>query len=102
MTEYGKPFAAAGFGNWFRDRCDEVGLPQCSADELRKAAGRRMAEAGCIAHQIMAVLGVGLKEAMIYTAAADQKHLAARGLSTLTASQMANQAGSVSQIPLSH
>jgi hypothetical protein len=21
-TEYGKPFTAAGFGNWFRDRCD--------------------------------------------------------------------------------
>lgn len=99
VTEYGKPFAAAGFGNWFRDRCDEAGLPQCSAHGLRKAAGRRMAEAGCTAHQIMAVLGVGLKEAMIYTAAADQKRLAAQGMSTLTASQMANQAASVSQNP---
>ncbi|WP_461352213.1 tyrosine-type recombinase/integrase [Bradyrhizobium sp. USDA 4454] len=26
VTEQGKPFTAAGFGNWFRDRCDEAGL----------------------------------------------------------------------------
>jgi hypothetical protein len=30
-TEYGRPFTAAGFSNWFRERCDEAGLPQCSA-----------------------------------------------------------------------
>ena len=27
----GKPFTSNGFGNWFRDRCDEAGLPHCSA-----------------------------------------------------------------------
>lgn len=26
VTEYGEPFAPAGFGNWFGDRCDEAGL----------------------------------------------------------------------------
>ena len=26
VTEYGRPFTAAGFGNWFRDRCNEAGL----------------------------------------------------------------------------
>ena len=26
MTERGAPFTSAGFGNWFRDRCDEAGL----------------------------------------------------------------------------
>ena len=36
VTEYGKPFTPAGFGNWFRQRCDEAGLPQCSAHGLRK------------------------------------------------------------------
>ena len=31
-TAYGKPFTAAGFGNWFRDRCNEAGLPEhCTA-----------------------------------------------------------------------
>ena len=38
VTEFGKPFTSAGFGNWFRDRCDEAGLPQCSFHGLRKAA----------------------------------------------------------------
>lgn len=27
VTDYGKPFTAAGFGGWFRDRCDEADLP---------------------------------------------------------------------------
>jgi hypothetical protein len=31
VTNYGKPFTAAGFGAWFRKRCNEAGLPQCSA-----------------------------------------------------------------------
>jgi integrase len=35
LTERGAPFTAAGFGNWFRDRCDEAGLPQCSSHGLR-------------------------------------------------------------------
>ena len=35
-TEYHKPFTAAGFGMWFRDRCDEANLPEISAHGLRK------------------------------------------------------------------
>jgi integrase len=46
VTEYGKPFTAAGFGNWFRDRCNETGLPQCSAHGVRKASAARAAENG--------------------------------------------------------
>lgn len=57
VTSHGKPFAVAGFGNWFRERCNEAGLPQCSAHGLRKAAARRLAEAGCSERQIMAVTG---------------------------------------------
>ena len=41
VTEYGEPFSAAGFGAWFRARCDEANLPQCSAHGLRKAGGPR-------------------------------------------------------------
>lgn len=48
MTEFGKSFTANGFGNWFRERCDEAGLPQCASHGLRKAAGRRLAEAGAL------------------------------------------------------
>lgn len=45
VTEYGKPFSAAGFGNWFKDQCRRAGLPQCTAHGLRKALTRRGAEA---------------------------------------------------------
>jgi integrase len=46
-TSHGKPFAVAGFGNWFREQCDMAGLQGFSAHGLRKAACRRLAEAGC-------------------------------------------------------
>jgi integrase len=79
-TAYGRPFTAAGFGNWFRDTVDAVpelkgrGL---SAHGLRKAAARRLAEAGCSALQIAAITGHRtLKEVSRYTAAADQERLA--------------------------
>jgi len=55
VTEYGKPFTAAGFGGWFRDRCDEAGLPQCSAHGLRKMGATRAAENGATEHQLMAI-----------------------------------------------
>jgi integrase len=76
-TQSGKPFSAAGFGNWFRDRCNEAGLAHCSAHGLRKAAARRLAEAGCTMHEIAAITGhASLSEVQRYTKAADQKRLA--------------------------
>jgi hypothetical protein len=44
VTEYGRPFTAAGFGGWFRKRCDEAGLPkERTFHGLRKAALARWA-----------------------------------------------------------
>jgi integrase len=44
---------------------------------LRKAACRRLAEAGCSANEIMAISGhATMKELVRYTAAADQARLA--------------------------
>ncbi|HEY8596652.1 MAG TPA: tyrosine-type recombinase/integrase [Devosiaceae bacterium] len=58
INGYGKPFTPAGFGNWFRDRVQEAGLPDgLSAHGLRKAVCRRLAEAGCTPNQIMAISG---------------------------------------------
>jgi integrase len=37
VTAFGKPFSADGFGNLFREYCDEAGLPDCSSHGLRKA-----------------------------------------------------------------
>ena len=77
MTNLGDPFTAAGFGNWFRDACDAAGLKGRSAHGLRKAAARRLAEAGCSALQIGAITGhKTLKEISRYTAAADQERMA--------------------------
>jgi integrase len=81
MTEHGASFTAAGFGNWFRDRCNEAGLPQCALHGLRKAACRRLAEAGCSANEIAAISGhASLREVARYTAAASQVHLADQAL----------------------
>ena len=77
VTNFGKPFTEAGFGNWMRERCDEAGLPDCSSHGLRKAIARRMAEAGMSPHQIQAITGhTTLKEIERYTKAARQKLMA--------------------------
>jgi integrase len=58
VTSQGQPFTDAGFTNWFRDRCNEAGLPKgISAHGLRKARARRIAEQGGTAHEIAAVTG---------------------------------------------
>ena len=76
VTEYRKPFTAAGFGNWFRDRCNEAGLPQCSAHGLRKAGATRAAENGATTKQLQAIFGwVTTKEPERYTEAANRKRL---------------------------
>ena len=85
-TAFGKPFTAAGFGNWFRARCNEAGLPHCSAHGLRKAAARRLAEAGCTEHEIAAITGhASLREVARYTKAADQRRLAVAAIEKVKA-----------------
>jgi integrase len=77
VTEFGKPFAVAGFGNWFREQCDMANLHHCSFHGLRKAASVRLAEAGCTPHEIAAITGhASLKEIVRYTQTADRKRLA--------------------------
>ena len=41
-TRHGGPFEGSAFSRWFREQCDEAGLPHCSAHGLRKAAARRL------------------------------------------------------------
>ena len=84
ITEQGRPFTANGFGAWFRDRCDEAGLPGLSAHGLRKAAATRAAENGATAHQLMAIFGwLTIKQAEHYTRMAQRKLLADAGMHTL-------------------
>jgi integrase len=76
-TAFGRPFTAAGFGNWFREQCDDAGLKHCASHGLRKAVARRLAEAGCTEKEIAAITGhASLREVARYTKAADQVLLA--------------------------
>jgi integrase len=55
VTAQGKSFTAAGFGNWFRDVCNEAGLPKrCTSHGLRKAAATRLADRGATTTRLMA------------------------------------------------
>lgn len=86
VTEFGKPFTSNGFGNWFRERCNEAGLPQCSAHGLRKAMSRRLAERGASHSQGKAITGhVTDKEFSRYAADADQIVLADQAMANLAA-----------------
>jgi integrase len=84
-TAVGAPFTANGFTDWFRKMRIKADLPRgLSAHGLRKAACRRLAEAGCTANQIAAISGhATLGEVSRYTKAADQKRLAADAMQAM-------------------
>lgn len=95
VNGWGRPFAPGSLTNWFRRACVEAGLPHCSLHGLRKAAARRLAEAGCTAHQIAAMTGhTTLKEVEHYTKAAEQSRLAEQAQT-----KMANQSERVANLP---
>jgi integrase len=87
VTKSGKSYSPNDFSDQFREWCDEAGLPvRCSAHGLRKAACRRLAEAGCSANQIAAISGhKTLKEVERYTRAADQVRLATQAMANVVA-----------------
>jgi integrase len=74
----GRPYSGNILSRKFRAWCDQAGLPKaCSAHGLRKAACRRLAEAGCSANEIASISGHStLREVERYTKAADQLRLA--------------------------
>ncbi|WCT73800.1 tyrosine-type recombinase/integrase [Sphingomonas naphthae] len=92
VTDHGKPFSRAGFGNKMREWCDEAGLPQCTSHGLRKAVARRLAESDASQQSIKAVGGwKGDAEVTIYTASADQKRLARTAIDRLSDADLANR-----------
>jgi len=90
VTERGKPFTSAGFGNWFRQRCDEAGLSGKSAHGVRKAAASRLVEKGATTHQLMAIFGwLTIKQAELYTRGAERKRLAEDAMHLLGTNRVA-------------
>jgi len=91
LNERGQPFTAKSFGTWFTKRCKRAGLEGLSAHGLRKAACRRLAEAGCSANEIAAISGhKSLNEVARYTRAVDQARMARNAMArTRTATSTA-------------
>ena len=84
INERGASFTAKGFGKWFSQQAKQVGLKGCSPHGLRKAACRRLAEAGCSANEIAAISGhKSLNEVARYTRAADQARMARNAMSRM-------------------
>lgn len=81
----GKPYSVAAFGNWFRDKIKEAGLPdECGLHGLRKYGAKRLAEHGATEFQIAAFLGhETTHEARRYVAAANRVTMASDALSLL-------------------
>jgi len=92
VTDQGKPFSENGVGNWFRDRCDEAGLPMCTAHGLKKAGATIAAENGATTRQMMAMFDWDTPEmAEVYTRAAEQKRLAGEGMLLITLDHIVNK-----------
>lgn len=89
MTAYGKPMTPAGFTQWFVEMAKAAELPERSGPHgLRKAAARRLAEAGASALQIAAITGhQTLAEVSRYTASAEQERLAEGAMAKLAGSK---------------
>lgn len=92
INDYGKPFTRAGLGNKMREWCDAAGLPHCSAHGLRKAATRRAAEHGASQQELKAVGGWTTdKQVGVYTAAVEQKRMAAQAINPVIDFDLANR-----------
>lgn len=93
VTAFGRTFTANGFGNWFRDRCDEADLKHCTAHGLRKAGATVAAENGATTHQLMAIFGwTTVKQAEHYTKKASRKRLAGDAMHLLKAARSGTEA----------
>ncbi len=84
-TSFGRPFSSKGISNFMATRIGKAGLPErCVTHGLRKAAARRLAEAGCSANEIASITGhASLEEVARYTRAAEQRKLARSAMDRL-------------------
>jgi integrase len=86
VNDLGRPFTDAGFGNKFREWCDQAGLHHCTAHGLRKAGATIAANNGATAFQLMAIFGwSSLSMAEKYTRKANQERLARSAMHMLEA-----------------
>jgi integrase len=99
VTAQGKPFTAAGFGNWFRDICREAKLPErCTSHGLRKAAATYLAEKKATDFELMAWFGwTSISQAQVYTKEANRKRMAESAGKLITGTGIGSPIDPVSQ-----
>lgn len=77
------PYKVTSFGNWFRKRCREAGVPG-ALHGLRKAGATRLADAGASEWEIASYLAhTDTTQARIYTRKANRSKLADSGFEKL-------------------
>ena len=88
VNKRGKPFTIESLGNWFREMCDQAGLPHCSAHGLRKAGAVLAAENGATSQELMALFGwKTLEHVELYTKQANQRRLAEKSMGLISLDQ---------------
>jgi site-specific recombinase XerD len=99
ITAQGKPFTAAGFGNWFRDVCRKAKLPErCTSHGLRKAAATYLAEQGATDHELMSWFGwTSISQAQAYTRAANRKKMSMNASRLISGTGIGSPSDPVSQ-----
>ena len=81
VNEHGRPYQANSLSKRLTRYAEQAGIKDRSIHGLRKARCRRLAEAGCTAHEIMSISGhKSLKEVERYTKAASQEMMAERAI----------------------
>ncbi|HET7211901.1 MAG TPA: tyrosine-type recombinase/integrase [Methyloceanibacter sp.] len=87
LTLNGPAFKPGDFSQWFARQCRDAGIPRgYAAHGLRKAACRRLAEAGCSTSVIAAITGhKTLRAVEPYVRAADQARMARMGMEKVAA-----------------
>jgi integrase len=85
VNGWNRPFASgSAFGNWFKDRCVDAGLPHCSAHGVRKAAASIASENGATSAQLDAMFTwVDGDQRATYTRGASPLKLATDGFAIL-------------------
>jgi integrase len=87
----GQAFAKESLGNWFRDAVRAAGLTERSAHGLRKAAARRLAEAGMSEAILNAIFGWNdPRMAALYVREASKKRLAIGNMGGMVRAETVN------------
>jgi hypothetical protein len=93
-TSFGKPFAAAGFTNWFRDACNAAGLRAWTTGFALSASGGSRMQRQCDRRHLRPQ---ELERGERYTIAANQGRMARMGVETLIA-ETKGRTGSVGPV----